>query len=66
LQISPQWREYARNCGKDIVTQNPRLNLEQIAIKVHQKMKEDNIQGRGGKIPSAPTIRRHALIGIKG
>lgn len=59
------WVASAREIGKEVYTQYPHLSLEQIAEKVHPKLKEQGVRGRGGKIISAGSIRRHALKGLK-
>ena len=59
------WRVLARKIGIKIHKENPRLSLDQIAKKTHEQLVSQNITGRGNKVPSASTIRRHALIGIK-
>jgi hypothetical protein len=65
------WRANARKIGEKIRNKNPSLNIEQIAEKTRKEMIERNtkgelgMSGRGNKVPSAETIKRHALIGIK-
>jgi hypothetical protein len=65
------WRTKARIIGESIYKNKPALNIEQIAKKVHSEMtarhakKEPNMTGRGGKVPSAASIKRHALNGLK-
>lgn len=65
------WKVNARLLGLQIFNENPKLNIEQIAKKVCSKMTtkkengESGMTGRGGKIPSAETIKRHALTNIK-
>lgn len=65
------WRTEARKIGETICEKQPRLNIEQIASKVHNEMtkrhanKEPNMTGRGDKVPSAGSIKRHALTGLK-
>ena len=72
--ISPsgeQWKENARTIGVKIYKKTPRLNMDKIAEKTHAEMTaqkdkgESGMTGRGGKVPSADTIKRHALTGIK-
>lgn len=65
LSTTPNWHVHARKWGIEISNHNPRLNLLQIAEKVRTKMEEGNIRGQGDRIPSAETIRRHALTGIQ-
>lgn len=59
------WIAPARELGREIYKQFPHLSLEQIAEKVHPKLKQQGVRGRGGKIVSAASIRRHALKGLK-
>lgn len=65
------WRTEARKIGERIYKQKPTLNIEQIADKVHSEMterhtkKESNMTGRGGRVPSAESIKRHALTRLK-
>ena len=72
--VSPSieaWRANARQIGEKIHKEKPSLNMEKIAEKTHKEMTdrkakgEPGMTGRGGKIPSADTILRHALTGIK-
>jgi hypothetical protein len=61
------WVAKARAIGENIWKdpKNKRLSVEQIAKKVHAEMKNQNIVGRGNHVPTADTIKRHALHGIK-
>ena len=65
------WVPKAIEIAKAIYKKKPILNVEQIAKKTHDEMternnkKEPGMTGRGGKVPSADTIKRHALTGIK-
>ena len=65
------WKTNAREIGKRIHNENPKLSVEQIAKKTHSEMigrkneGEGGMTGRGDKIPSAETIKRHALAGLK-
>ncbi|GEM_PF-4345688 len=65
------WQANARQIAEKIHKEKPSLNLEQIAIKTHKEMTDRNnkgeqgMTGRGGKIPCASTILRHAIYGIK-
>lgn len=65
------WRENAVRIGKEILKKAPGLSVEKIAKKTHDEMTSRNkkgdagMTGRGGKVPSADTIKRHALTGIK-
>lgn len=66
---SMAWIASARDIGASLVKDNPKLNILQIAKKVNAEMEirksDPNMTGRGGKVPSIETIKRHALIGIK-
>ncbi len=59
------WCQFARSKGKEILEQHPLFSKQQIANKVRHIMEEEGIAGRGGKVPSAETIRRHALAGLR-
>lgn len=60
------WEQPAREKGERILEKFPHLNLLQIAKKVRKEMMEEQITGRGDRVPSAEAIKRHALIGLKG
>ncbi|MDH5216681.1 MAG: hypothetical protein OEX19_03230 [Gammaproteobacteria bacterium] len=63
--LSIGWKQKAREIGIKFSQQNPRLSILQIAEKVCEQMKKDDVTGRGGRVPDAETIKRHALTGIK-
>lgn len=66
-----EWKATAWRIGKEILNKKPSLTVEQIAAKTHKEMTdrknngESGMTGRGGRIPSAETIKRQALTGIK-
>lgn len=70
-QSGDDWRVKARQIGKEIYGNKTSLNMDKIAEKTHKEMtdrhskKEPGMTGRGGKVPTADTIKRHALTGIK-
>jgi hypothetical protein len=65
------WQSRAKEIGIEIAKRKTHLNLDQIAEKVQEKMAqlkkagEAGVTGRGGKLPSAASIKRHALKGIR-
>ncbi len=67
---SNDWKMKARQIGEEIHNKNKRLSVKQIAEKTMNEMAkrknagETGMTGRGDKIPSAETIKRHALKGI--
>lgn len=72
--VSPSieaWRANARQIGEKIHKEKPSLNMEKIAEKTHKEMTarkangDPGMTGRGGNVPLADTIKRHALTGIK-
>ena len=64
------WKASARQIGEKIHKEKPTLNAEKISEKTHKEMTdrkakgELGMTGRGGKVPSAGTIKRHAQTGI--
>lgn len=71
MTASDNWQANARQIGKRMHEGNPNLSVEQIAEKTRKEMidkknkGESGMTGRGDKILSAETIKRHALTGIK-
>jgi hypothetical protein len=69
--ITYAWAAKAREIAEAIYRKKSSLTVEQISDKTHKEMtdrhnsKELGMTGRGGKVPSADTIKRHALTGIK-
>jgi len=70
-QPESAWIPKAKEIGAELSKKFPRLSLEQISAKVGEEMRkrheagELGMTGRGGRIPSASSIKRHALTGIK-
>ncbi|MGZ8152914.1 MAG: hypothetical protein ACXW0Q_09240 [Methylovulum sp.] len=68
---SDDWKRNARAIGEEFHKTHKHLSVEQLAIKTHAEMTdrrnngESGMTGRGKRIPSADTIKRHALTGIK-
>jgi hypothetical protein len=66
-----KWKAVARRIASEIHSNNPRFTVEKLADKTHKEMTAQKdkgapgMTGRGGKIPSAGTIKRHALTRIK-
>ncbi len=71
IQNADDWKTQARKIGERINLGNKKLSVDKIAKKVHEEMVdrqskgEKGMTGRGGKIPCADSIKRHALAGIK-
>lgn len=66
------WKKTARQIGIEIHQKAPRLSIDKIAKKTHAEMvrlKSESsklkVTGRGDKMPTPETIKRHALTGIK-
>jgi len=63
------WKATAWQIGKEILKKKSSLSVDQVAEKVYDEMTkrkmEPGMTGRGGRVPSANTIKRHALTGIK-
>lgn len=65
-----QWQTTAREIGISLRKQFPHQNQERIAEKVHKEMRslhesnQPDVTGKGGRVPSAESIKRHALKGI--
>jgi len=68
---SDDWKRNARVIAEEFHKTNKYLSVEQLAIKTHAEMTdrknkgENGMTGRGDKVPSAETIKRHTLTGIK-
>ena len=69
--VTEIWHANAWKIGKEVLKKHPKFSVEQIAAEVHTEMTrrhkagENGMTGRGDKVPSADTIKRHALTGIK-
>ena len=69
--VRMSWASAAREIATEIHNKKPQLSVAKIAEKTHEEMTnrkkdgETGMAGRGGKVPSADTIKRHALVGIK-
>jgi len=59
------WEPIARQFAINIHREKPELSIDQISEVVREELKKANITGKGRRIPSAATIKRHALAGIK-
>lgn len=68
---SSDWIRTAQSIAAEIHKDKPLFSVFQIAEKTHNEMTrrknagESGMTGRGGRVPSADTIKRHALTGIK-
>lgn len=58
------WKSMATKLAKKLKKEKPKLSNAQLAEQIHVILKEQNITGRGGKVPSASTIERHATQNI--
>lgn len=71
LTSKSDWKVLARQIGIDIYKSKPNQSIEKISVTVRAEMVirhesgEAGMTGRGGRIPSAETVRRRALTGIK-
>ena len=61
----PSWIPIAREKALEFKRERPKLSWHQIAEKVYKYMEEENITGRGGRVPSPDTILRHALQNLE-
>ena len=65
------WKTPARAMGEEVLKKHPQWSVEQISKKVHEMMTdkhrqgEKDMTGRGGKVVTAETVKRHALKGLK-
>lgn len=62
------WVPEAKSIAEEILARSPKqstLSNDDLARKVCKEMVKRGINGRGGKQLSAPTVKRHALSGIK-
>jgi hypothetical protein len=59
------WIAPARELGMEIYKEFPHLSLDRIAQLVHPKLKAKGVRGRGGKVLSEGSIKKHALKGLK-
>lgn len=66
-----RWKAKARKIAEGLLPKYEKLSLDQIAEKVRSEMVDRNklgetgLTGRGGRIPGASSIKRHALTGLK-
>ena len=75
LEVAPNpmmnWIKEAKVSGSKITKSKPKLNVFCIAKKIHEEFcaraqkGEAAVLGRGNRVPSASTIKREALTGIK-
>ncbi len=62
---SSEWKKEARKIGLAIYKKHPHLNLERIAELTRKEMVKREVTGRGGRVPQAGTIKKHAFSGLK-
>lgn len=60
-----QWIEIAIRLANQIQQQNPSLSGTEIAVMVRTAMMRDRVTGRAGNVPTAATINRKALKGVR-
>lgn len=72
LTLKYRWVPDAKAIGQEVLLKHPRLNIEKIAAKVRDEMERRRVAKapghyttRSGIVPSAGTIKRHALTGLK-
>jgi hypothetical protein len=55
------WVKRARAEGQKIRQDHPQMSTNKISVCVHEYLTKNKIVGRGGRVPTPETIRRHAL-----
>lgn len=71
IQPTTNWKKVAERIALEVQREKPKFTHEQISEAVRARMEKlladgnQSVTGRGGKLPSATSIRRHALTGLK-
>ena len=71
IQPTTNWKKIAEKIALKVQREKPKFSRDQISEAVNAEMKsmllagDQNVTGRGGKLPSAASILRHALTGLK-
>ena len=65
IKITDQWIPEAKKIAKKFSKSDCRLTVDKLAEKTHKEMVAQKITGRGGKVPSIASIKRHALTRIR-
>lgn len=70
IQHPTRWADIAAEIGLKVQREKSKFTRDQIAKAVHEEMEKmqdagiQGVTGRGGKIPSVESIRRHGLSGL--
>ena len=62
--VPASWQAKAVALYREFAAQHPNEKDESLSERIAAQLKDNGVRGRGGKILSAATIRRHALQGI--
>ena len=71
VKLPLTWKVTARTLAEGVLKKQPLWSIEQISEQVHKIMREKHLQGeqdmsgRGDKVPVAATIKKHSLTGLK-
>ena len=55
------WQSTARRFAQTLRRERPGIGNDALAPLVHQQLKAAGVHGRGGRVPSLPTILRRGL-----
>jgi hypothetical protein len=71
VKLPLTWKVTARTLAEVVLKKHPLWSITQISEQVHKIMREKHVPGEqgmtgyGNKVPTAETIRRHALTGLR-